>query len=319
MATLIIEIPDRNLNRYFRVDEPVVRVGRALDNDLIISDPTVSPYHLSIRRNAAGTHTLYPLAEENGTRVAGRQIRDPVEITALPMIVELGRTRLRILDEAQDTPPTRMISCRNGSSCVFGHWGWAVLLFTGLIALSVIDNYLSTPRLLTWESYGSSVLFDIIVAVGLSAGMMVLNRFTSHRWDFASSLSFVSLILAASQLLEWSIPPIDYFFTSATPGFVIDLAWTMVMLPISMAWFFIRLHHGNPAASVLFVVLLLSPVAIAQLMAVSKHYGVFGGFSKIAYYSDSLYPLPARLKGTISIDEFARINSRLANPQDAPK
>ncbi|HEX9925770.1 MAG TPA: FhaA domain-containing protein [Anaerolineae bacterium] len=47
--------------RQFRLGEPVVRVGRALDNDIVLSDRTVSRYHAQLRwRN--GAYQLYPPA-----------------------------------------------------------------------------------------------------------------------------------------------------------------------------------------------------------------------------------------------------------------
>lgn len=47
--------------RQFRLGEAVVRVGRALDNDIVLSDRTVSRYHAQLRwRN--GAYHLYPPA-----------------------------------------------------------------------------------------------------------------------------------------------------------------------------------------------------------------------------------------------------------------
>ena len=129
MAALIIEIPGRGANQYHRIDKPVVRVGRALDNDVILSDPSVSPYHFLIRRNDTGTFELHSLADENGIRLGRRQVHDPIRLTELPLEFDAGRTRIRILSSSQPVAPTRLMSCRNGSSCLFGHWVWALLLF----------------------------------------------------------------------------------------------------------------------------------------------------------------------------------------------
>ena len=50
MAALILEISTRGLHRYQQIDQEITTVGRALDNDIILSDPTVAPYHLKIIR-----------------------------------------------------------------------------------------------------------------------------------------------------------------------------------------------------------------------------------------------------------------------------
>ena len=129
MATLIIEFPGRNGHEYHKIYRSVVRVGRALDNDIILSDPTVSPYHFVIRRNESGEYELHSLADENGIRIDRRRVSERIKITELPLDFEAGRTRIRLLDRSQPVAPTRLISCRNGGACLFGHWGWALFLY----------------------------------------------------------------------------------------------------------------------------------------------------------------------------------------------
>ena len=43
MATLIIEIQGRHGSQYHKIEKAAVRVGRALDNDIILSDPPKTP------------------------------------------------------------------------------------------------------------------------------------------------------------------------------------------------------------------------------------------------------------------------------------
>lgn len=319
MAALIIEIPGRGGSQFHKIDKPVVRVGRALDNDVILSDPSVSPYHFLIRKNAAGLSELHPLADENGIRIGRRQVRDPISLSDLPLEFDAGRTRVRILSSSQPVAPTRLMSCRNGGSCLFGHWAWALFLFGALMLLSAVDNYLSTPRLLSWDSYGNDQLMLMLAALGLSVGMLVVNRITSQRWDYPSALSFVSLILITALLLDLVIPFADYFFTSPLPGYIINLAWTALLLPVSMAWFLIRLQHGSHVASILLIVMLLAPAAYVQIKTVADHYDLFNAFSKTAYYSDALYPWDNRLQGTISVEAFAENNIRLLAPKPEEK
>lgn len=319
MAALIIEIPGRGGSQYHKIDKRTVRVGRALDNDVILSDPSVSPYHFLIRRTETGSFELRSLADENGIRVDRRQVDDPISLTNLPFEFDAGRTRIRLLSSSQPVAPTRLMSCRNGSSCLFGHWAWAIFLFLLLVLLSAADNYLSTPRQIDWDSYGRDQLILVLVALGLSVGLLAVNRITSQRWDYPSSLSFISLVLITALLLDQLIPFVDYFFTSPLPGFAISLAWTLVLLPVSMGWFLIRLHHGSNAASILLIVILLSPAAYVQIKAVVNHYDIFDTFSKTAYYSDTLYPWDQRMHDTISVNEFAQNSMRLFVPEPEEK
>ena len=51
MAALILEVVARHGSQFHPLDKPVIRIGRALDNDIILTDPAISPHHLVIRRS----------------------------------------------------------------------------------------------------------------------------------------------------------------------------------------------------------------------------------------------------------------------------
>lgn len=310
MAALIVEITHRHGSHYHPVDKPLVRVGRALDNDIILPDPSVSPYHFALRRAADGGYQLLSLADENGVRVNGRRVDEPLALRELPVEFEAGRTRVRVLDRAQPVAPTRLISCPNGGRCLFGHWGWALALFAGLVLLSGFDNYLSTPLLLSWQSFWRDQVVITTTALGLSLGLLIVNRLSSQRWDYPSSLSFVSLVLMLGYGLDQVVAFADYFFTSPLPGYLASLAWVLLLIPFALGWFLIRLHHGSTATAVTLIVLLLTPAAYLQVRELVTHYDLFDDFSKKAYYSGALYPWDRRAADTISIDEFSRLGGQ---------
>jgi hypothetical protein len=57
--------------RQFRLGEPVVRVGRALDNDIVLSDRTVSRYHAQLRWRNGAYHLYPPTPSVNGGAESG--------------------------------------------------------------------------------------------------------------------------------------------------------------------------------------------------------------------------------------------------------
>ncbi len=305
MAALIIEIQNRHDHRFYKVTKSTLRVGRALDNDIIIADPSVSPYHFNLQQREDGRYELRSLADENGIRVRGKQVNDTISLERLPLSFEAGRTRVRILEQSHPVAPTRLISCRNGSACIFGHWGWAVLLFAAFMVVSSLETYLSTPFMLTWESFGETLLTNTVGVIVLAAGLFVVNRLASHHWDFPASLSLVSLILIASILIEGVIPYVNYIFTTDLPGYAITLAWSIVLMPWIIGWFLIRLNHANVLAGAVVVIAVLVPNAFLNIKAVADRYNLLNDFSPAAFYSDDLVPWDHRLQDTISIDEFA--------------
>jgi hypothetical protein len=306
MAELILEISDRHGRQYHRIQDPALRVGRAFDNDIIIADPTVSPYHFVIRRDPSGHHRVHSLADENGLRIAGRDVGDGFALDELPLTFDAGRTRFRILDAAQPVSPTRLISCRAGGLCLFGSWTWALLLFTAFVGVSLVENYLATHERLSWDSFGSDQLLILSAALGLSLLLLLLNRLASQRWDYPSSLSLISLLLLAATLLDYLEDHLNYYLSSPAPGYLIDAGWHLLIMPLVFAWFLIRLNHGRPGIATVLIIALLTPSAYLHSSALENYYGWFDRFSERAHYSTELLPWDIRQQATLSIADFTQ-------------
>ena len=63
--------------RHVNLLEPVVSVGRALDNGIILEDPRVSRHHAQLRRRY-GRYVLYDLESSGGTQINGYPIEECV-------------------------------------------------------------------------------------------------------------------------------------------------------------------------------------------------------------------------------------------------
>lgn len=57
--------------------QPVVSIGRALDNDVIVEDPRVSRHHAQLRRRY-GRYVLYDLGSSGGTEINGYPVEECV-------------------------------------------------------------------------------------------------------------------------------------------------------------------------------------------------------------------------------------------------
>ena len=61
--------------RHFQISAPLVKIGRRLDNDLVIDDSRVSRQHLQLLANR-GKYILHDLNSTAGTFVNGRKVRE---------------------------------------------------------------------------------------------------------------------------------------------------------------------------------------------------------------------------------------------------
>ncbi len=63
--------------RHVNLLHPVVSIGRALDNDVIIEDPRVSRHHAQLRQRY-GRYVLYDLGSSGGTQINGYPVEECV-------------------------------------------------------------------------------------------------------------------------------------------------------------------------------------------------------------------------------------------------
>ncbi len=63
--------------RHIDLLQPVIAIGRALDNDIIIEDPRVSRHHAQLRRRY-GRYVLYDIGSSGGTEINGYPVEECV-------------------------------------------------------------------------------------------------------------------------------------------------------------------------------------------------------------------------------------------------
>jgi hypothetical protein len=81
-AAITITLPGRPFiilegRRHMNLLQPVISIGRALDNDVIIEDPRVSRHHAQLRQRY-GRYVLYDLGSSGGTRINSYSVEECV-------------------------------------------------------------------------------------------------------------------------------------------------------------------------------------------------------------------------------------------------
>jgi hypothetical protein len=69
-AWLTIRLPQAN-QQIYRIEKPVVNIGRQLSNDIIVEDKRVSRYHAQIKYLPNGQFTIFDLGSTNGITING--------------------------------------------------------------------------------------------------------------------------------------------------------------------------------------------------------------------------------------------------------
>jgi hypothetical protein len=69
-AWLTIRLPQAN-QQIYRIEKPVINIGRQLSNDIIVEDKRVSRYHAQIKYQPSGQFAIFDLGSTNGITING--------------------------------------------------------------------------------------------------------------------------------------------------------------------------------------------------------------------------------------------------------
>ncbi|MEP7102533.1 MAG: FHA domain-containing protein [Burkholderiales bacterium] len=198
----LVDVLDRDgqPRQSFAVREWPLRIGRALDNDVVLSDPHVAAHHATIALTDQGL--MLTLADtRNGLMLGRKRLRSGESVLLAPdgdpIEMQLGRTQLRLrLPEqalAAELPlaPTGSLARRTLPALI------AALL---LIAGTLFTTYLDTdPEGLT-RALGSALLTGLVTAaVWCIAWALMSKTFTrqAHFGWHVRVFVFASLALLA--------------------------------------------------------------------------------------------------------------------------
>ena len=179
-----------------------LRLGRALDNDLVLDDPCVAPHHaeLALGPEPEGHLTLLPSL--NGAR-QGRQHVDAPDCLQWPHdgLLHLGQTTLRLRHAAGALPleqalarPTPMRQRRA--------WFELAALVLFVLGVAGFDSWLTQTPGNTWRPVGMAVL-GMATGVTLWALLWSLvSQVFQRRFPFLQHLRWTLVALAALWVLD---------------------------------------------------------------------------------------------------------------------
>lgn len=217
MAKMILEIQARGLNQYHRLEQFPVTIGRALDNDVILSDNSVSAYHLRLEQDDKGQVFVHNLSSENGTRLNNHQLGfQPVQVP-IPSQLLLGNRKLRLASTAMPVETTTHVSRCGGLFMPFCKPLWAALLLLLTVVSLLLNDYLNVPEAKEPLFYISGLLPTLVWMLFATLVISGITRLFTHRWEFASALSVVSLFNLVPMVLEEISDWLSYFLTSDAP------------------------------------------------------------------------------------------------------
>ncbi len=311
MESLILEIKTRGLHRYHELDKSELRIGRALDNDIILSDPTVEPYHLKISLDEQGNIELENLASINPARFNNRP-QDKFTAISLPIDFSLGRISARILSRSHRVAATKPLASHGRLQHLFGHWGWAAVLLASCFLAGALEFYYSSYNVLKWDELIKYVFRESVLSIAAFVlTLSIAERLLVNRWEIKPLIISVTLIYLIYQILSLLAVELMYLFSSDLPISIFNLAWYLLFIPAAVCIYLIRVTHLAQKRSILLAALISSPFSILAIMQNPTLNSFLDDFSSAANYQKSLSPLNWHLSQQVSIDTFIEQASEL--------
>jgi pSer/pThr/pTyr-binding forkhead associated (FHA) protein len=198
----LIEVLDRDgqARQARRVRAWPLRVGRALDNDLVLGDPHVAPHHFTIAPSERGQLELTVGDTGNGVHLGGRRLAAGARVALLPdgeaLALSAGRTRLRLRLAGHTLAGERPLAAavplaRRAAPIV----AVAAVLLLGLLFRTWLDT---DPKLLT-RAIGSVLVTSVLGAALWCGVWALLSKTFTHQARFGWHLRV--FLLASIALL----------------------------------------------------------------------------------------------------------------------
>ena len=298
---LIIEVvtPSGRLLDRQRFEQEHVAIGRAYDNQLILSDNSVDPHHVSITTSEGGI-IVNDMNSINGVMLHHQLLKSNHQIKSGDELI-IGKTHIRVFTDKHPVPEAINLSSQDVLVNYFSN-GWLILI--SLIVLSafiILEVWLASIDEFRFRDYVESV-FIIGVFVFLYALFWgVIGKLVKHYMRFGAQLCLISLYLILTYFLDYFYDvllfnTLNFFLTT-----IIASAINIIVLGM-LLWFNLEISTNLSDKKKLVVSLLVSLSLI--LLTIYTEVIDRTEFRAAPYLSEKLLPPMLRFAPSESIDEF---------------
>jgi pSer/pThr/pTyr-binding forkhead associated (FHA) protein len=276
-----------------------LRVGRAYDNDLVLTDLHVAPHQLLFCRED-GQWYFEVIEQVNPVLLNKRRVTDGRCAVAPGDEITIGRTRLHVLSLEHELEPTRKLMVSN--LLALENTGpflpLATLVGVGLFDLAVNFFYASTN--LKWLEQVYGVLFSALICVVWAGLWAIAGRILRQQHHFGLQLMVVSAFSLLMTFLAIAGSYIAFYaFDADVEEFVSWMVYALALLFLFRLNFMIATNVQRP--------LLASFVATTLLLGAL--YGIYYPWSDEEFeyaptYSEILLPPPLVLTSGESAQQY---------------
>jgi len=196
-----IEVIDRTgrVQARVRVEQVPFRIGRALDNDLVLDDPYVCAHHAELCGDAE--LELVDCSSLNGSFLGSeRQRRAQIQLNTGAEL-RVGHTHLRFRGADEQVAAALADPMAGSRWHGLDRWRWGIAALAGSAAVVVGEHIVGSSQALRLGVLLSSTAPALIVLALWALSWSLVNRVVGHRFHYVGHLVIGCLgVIAASAL-----------------------------------------------------------------------------------------------------------------------
>lgn len=300
-ARPVLELLDRDgqVRQVHRIPAWPFSVGRALANDLPLSDPYLAARHLRFAADAHGL-VLQVLDTANGVQLGARRLRAGEQLrlddSGTPIELSAGRTRLRLRLPSQQLADERPIAATATRLQRYGTTlGAAAVVLGGLAFNTWLE---SDPD--TFARAIGATLMAVVVAAAVWCGLWaLLSKTFTHQSHFGWHLKV--LMGAGVAWLAVAVLPEGVAFALSWP-WVSDFAFVPAYAVAAAALYFHLLAVEPARPRLMRGVAVVAWASAVALSLWSNHQR--GGRLGAELYMSHLFPPALRLARPVPVERF---------------
>jgi hypothetical protein len=311
---LIFEIidPSGRSQQFRKLYDGRLRIGRAWDNDLILSDPAINPHHAVIEKDESGQLLITDLDSLNGTLLGRKQrINGSIALQAGEEYL-LGKTKIQVY--TPDFPVADTIKVADMDNTVRRLEDPGLLTAAALIVtlLYAGEQWLNMFSGFKWQEIANVLLFVYGGAIALTLFWVVVGRVLRHELQFRGQLTLI-LIFVAAQFLLSKLFALLMFNTLSVITSMAMLVVVEFSLLFALFWFnlYMATNQSNVQRTRTAMIIASAMIVLTLYTEVS----VRSEFTDVPDYIRVLAPPALHFGGGVSEEEFlsgtAEVFSRL--------
>ena len=197
-----VEVVDRsgNVQHRVRVEQLPFRVGRALDNDLVLDDPYVCPHHAEIRGEEQTE--LVDCGSLNGCFHGTDRERKPRIALAGNADLRIGHTLLRFRAVDESLPATLADPMAGSRWLGLDRLRWAIAAMAGSAGFVIAEQIIGSTQTVRLGVIVSSAAPALIVLALWALTWSLVNRVVAHRFHYAGHLAIGGFGVITASLME---------------------------------------------------------------------------------------------------------------------